>query len=139
MSVENRTLYVFDIDEGVQIDPASMTLSQGEITSVVGTDEVTRPGSVIEVKTPNDFIHVPDLDLNITVGDEIYLDRDSHQRWTVRRGWYEVDGNPAIYGWYLESIPVGRIRSLYRKDLNSLTAATTFTSSTLPTVTGGGT
>lgn len=138
MSVENRTLYVFDTDEGIQIDPASITLHQGEITSVTDTSGVERAGTVIEVKMPNDFIYVPDLDLNITVGDEIYLDRDSHERWTVRQGWYEVDGNPAIYGWYLESIPVGRVRSLYQKDLNSLTAATTLTSLSLPTVTGGG-
>ena len=77
---------------------------------------------------------MPDLDQSLTVGDEIYLDNQSLQKWTVRRGWYSVDDNPAIYGWYLESIPVGTVRSLFLKDFNSLTFVTPKTEFTLPTV-----
>lgn len=124
MAITDRTLYVFDTDLGIQIDPASITTDQGVVTEVIDADGDLHAGTNIVIKTPDDFVYVPDLGIMLTVGDEIYLDNQTLDRWTVRQGWYTVDGNPAIYGWYLESIPVGRVRSFYLKDLNSITIAT---------------
>lgn len=121
--ITDKTIYVKDLDTGVQIDAVQLEVSQGEVLSALDTLDETHTN--VAVLTPRDFVYIPDLDINLTVGDEIYLDNQSTQKWTVRQGWYEVDGNPAIYGWYLESVPVGRIRSLYLKDVNNLTMAST--------------
>lgn len=134
MALLNRSLYVFDTDLGIQIDPAEITMEQGVVRTVVDTAGELHEGTNIVLRTPRDFVHIEDLQLALTVGDEIYLDNQSLDRWTVRQGWYSVDGNSPIYGWYLESIPVGRIRSLYLKDLDSITLATPGTSLTLPQV-----
>lgn len=128
-----NSLYVVNKLDSRQIDPHVLTVSQGVVDMVVDANEENYPGSAVEILTDRDFIHVPDLNQPLCVGDEIYLDNQSTQRWVVRRGWYEVDGNPAICGWYLESIPVGRIRSLYLKDLNSLTFVTPKTQLQSPT------
>lgn len=117
-------IYMIDTDTNVQIDPASLIIDGSVITSVADTEGTIYAGSDVQMFTPANLIVVPDLDRTLTVGDEIYLDNQSRERWTVRQGWYEVDGNPAIYGWYLESQPVGRVRSLYLKDLNSITFVT---------------
>lgn len=137
MNITDKALYVFDTGLGIQIDPAEINLEQGLITSVIDTAGDLHPGANIEVKTPRDFVYIDDLNLALTVGDEIYLDNQTLDKWTVRQGWYSVDGNPPIYGWYLESIPVGRIRSLYLKDKDSITMATPGTSLTLPDVSMG--
>ena len=117
----DRTIYAKDLDTGLEIDPATLTVNQGVVSSV--TDAAGEVYTDVAIYTPRDFLYIPDLDLNLKVGDVIYLDNQSRQKWTVRQGWYEVDGNPAIYGWYLESIPVGRVRSFYLKDINNLTVA----------------
>ena len=114
-------LFVIDKLEDRQIEPMTIDLHQGIVTQVTDAYENEYEGDNVQILTPRDFIHVPDLDLPLCIGDEIYLDNQSRQRWTVRYGWYEVDGNPAICGWYLESIPAGRVRSLYLKDLDNLT------------------
>lgn len=112
-------LYCYDGDQ--QIDPSEIELEQGEVISVTDTEGEQHTGNELKVLTPRDFLYVKDLDLPLSVGDVIYLDNQSHQEWKVRHGWYAVDGNPAICGWYLESIPAGRVRSLYQKDLRYLT------------------
>lgn len=129
-----NSIYVISRLDSRQIDPHVMTVNQGVVDTVVDVNEENYPGSTVELLTDRDFIHVPDLSQALCVGDEIYLDNLSREKWTVRRGWYEVDGNPAINGWYLESIPVGRIRSLYLKDLNSLTFVTPRTQLSSPTL-----
>lgn len=127
-----NTLFIIDNQTERQIDPISASITQGVVTSVTDALGDTYEGSQISVLTPRDYITVTDLHQPLCVGDEIYLNNQSRQRWTVRHGWYEVDGNPAICGWYLESIPVGRVRSLYLKDLDSLTMATSKTAYTIP-------
>lgn len=122
--LQDRTLYLFNTDTGLQIDPETITMSEGVIQEVTSLSGEVVTGTNIAVMTPRDVLYIPDLNLCLCAGDEIYLDNQSTQRWTIRQGWYEVDGNPAIYGWYLESIPVGRIRSFYMKDINNLTIAT---------------
>lgn len=117
-----NVLFCYDGDQ--QIDPVSLTLDQGEVVDIVDTEEIHHTGDNLVVLTPRDFIYVKDLDIPLSVGDVIYLDNQSHQEWKVRHGWYEVDGNPAICGWYLESVPAGRVRSLYQKDLQYLTVKT---------------
>lgn len=118
-----NSIYVVGPD-GRQVDPSSISILQGVVVSVTDTNEVTYSGSEVSVLTDRDFLWVPDLELPLCEGDEIYLDNQSTQKWVICRGWYEVDGNPAIYGWFLQSVPIGRVRSLYLKDLNSLTIAT---------------
>lgn len=118
-------LYITNLNDDRAIDAETILMSQGAVSIV--RDGEGNAYSNVSVKTDRDFIPVPDLGISLTAGDEIYLDNQSHQKWTVRIGWYAVDGNPAIYGWYLESIPVGRVRSLYLKDLNSLTMVTSKT------------
>ena len=117
-----------------QIDLTELTIRDTVVVSAVDADDNTYMGTDISIVTPRDFLYVPDLDQNLTVGDEIYLDNQSLQKWVVRLGWYSVDDNPAIYGWYLESIPAGKTRSLFLKDFNSLTFVTPKTEFTLPDV-----
>lgn len=117
-----NVLYCYNEEQ--QIDPSDIVLEQGIVKSIIDTNDVVYKGKDIVVLTPRDFIYVKDLDLPLSLGDEIYLDNQSHQIWEVCYGWYEVDGNPAICGWYLKSIPAGRIRSLYLKDLQNLTIRT---------------
>jgi len=116
-------LYVTDASDGRTIDPKTITFNNGKIQEVIDNNDVLYPGTVVEVRTERDFIYVPDLGITLCEGDKIYLDNQSTQKWTLRNGWYEVDGNPAICGWYLESCPPGRVRSFYLKDLDSLTSA----------------
>lgn len=115
----DNILYCYSNDK--QIDPKSISLEQGMVTKIIDSEDEEYEGADSMVLTPRDFIYVKDLDIPLSVGDEIYLDNQSHQVWKVCHGWYEVDGNPAICGWYLESVPAGRVRSLYLKDLNNLT------------------
>lgn len=123
MQLTQRTLYVVDTESGVQIDPATLTFSQGVLETAVTASGDTYEGANLRLYVPADFIYVSDLNIMLCPGDTIYLDNQSRDKWTIHKGWYEVDGNPAIYGWYLESIPVGRVRSFYLKDLNNLTMA----------------
>lgn len=119
----DAVLYCYDGDK--QIDPKRITLNQGVVTQILSVNGEEHTGRELSVRTPRDFIYVKDLDIPLNVGDKIYLDNQSHQVWEVCYGWYSVDGNPSICGWYLTSIPAGRIRSLYLKDLGHLTMRTT--------------
>ena len=133
MAQEN-IIYVVQKSTDKQLDITDITVHDTVIASVVDSEQTTYLGDDLKVITPRDFLYVPDLDQNLTVGDEIYLDNQSIQKWVVRMGWYSVDDNPAIYGWYLESIPAGKVRSLFLKDFNSLTFVTPRTQFTLPEV-----
>lgn len=115
---------LFCYDGEQQIDPVLLAVDQGKVITITDTDDVEHTGGNLVVLTPRDFVYVKDLDLPLSVGDEIYLDNQSHDVWKVCHGWYAVDGNPAICGWYLESVPAGRVRSLYLKDLQHLTIKT---------------
>lgn len=117
-----NVLYCYDQD--LQVDPKTIELDKGVVQTIVGLNGEEHTGKELSVLTPRDFIYVKDLDLPISVGDEIYLDNQTHDVWRVCHGWYSVDGNPHICGWYLESVPAGRIRSLYLKDLQHLTVRT---------------
>ena len=123
MAQEN-IIYVVQKSTDRQLDITDITVHNTVISSVVDSKQTTYLGDDLKVITPRDFLYVPDLDQNLTVGDEIYLDNQSIQKWVVRMGWYSVDDNPAIYGWYLESIPAGKVRSLFLKDFDSLTFVT---------------
>lgn len=129
-----NAIFVIENETGRQLDAAAITLDRGVIDKVVDENGGVYEDGNVALLTTRDFIHVKDLDLPLCVGDEIYLDNQSQQRWVVRYGWYEVDGNPAICGWYLESVPIGRIRSLYLKDLHHLTMVTPRTGYRLPDV-----
>ena len=131
---DSNIIYAVQKSTDRQIDLTELTIRDTVVVSAVDADETTYLGTDISIVTPRDFLYVPDLDQNLTVGDEIYLDNQSLQKWVVRLGWYSVDDNPAIYGWYLESIPAGKIRSLFLKDFNSLTFVTPKTEFTLPDV-----
>lgn len=127
-------LYFTDRNDDRAIDADSVVVIDGEVASVQDTMGRMYSGRSVEVRTDRDFIPVTDLGVSLSLGDVIYLDRSSLEKWIVRQGWYQVDGNPAIYGWYLESSPPGKIRSLYLKDLDSLTMVQSHTQ----TVIGGG-
>lgn len=131
------SVYIRNTTDDRQLDPKTIAITQGAVTAVIDVNDVSYEGANIELLTDRDFIEVPDLHQPICEGDELYLDGLSREKWVVRRGWYEVDGNPAINGWYLESVPVGRVRSLYLKDLNLLTAVTPRTHLGYPTSEGG--
>lgn len=133
MAQEN-IIYVVQKSTDKQLDITDITVHDTVIASAVDSEQTTYLGDDLKVITPRDFLYVPDLDQNLTVGDEIYLDNQSIQKWVVRMGWYSVDDNPAIYGWYLESIPAGKVRSLFLKDFNSLTFVAPKTQFTLPEV-----
>lgn len=128
-----NVLYGVDESTGTQIDVTSVSVLNTVVAQVSDVDGNNYPGDQVTLITDRDFLYVPDLDQSLTVGDEIYLDNQTIQRWRVCRGWYSVDDNPAINGWYLESIPAGKIRSLFLKDFNSLTFVTPKTEFTLPT------
>ena len=117
---DSNIIYAVQKSTDRQIDLTELTIRDTVVVAAKDADETAYLGTDLNIITPRDFLYVPDLDQNLTVGDEIYLDNQSLQKWTVRLGWYSVDDNPAIYGWYLESIPAGKVRSLFLKDFNSL-------------------
>lgn len=127
-------LYGVQVDTGTQIDITAITIDHTLVISVTDTQGNTHSGDSVQLITDRDFLYVPDLDQSLTVGDQIYLDNQSTQRWEVCKGWYSVDDNPAIYGFYLTSIPAGKTRSLFLKDFNSMTFVTPKTAFTLPTI-----
>ena len=127
-------LYGVDENTGAQIDVTSISVLNTVVAQVSDADGNIYPGDRVTLITDRDFLYVPDLDQSLSVGDQIYLDNQSHQRWEVKKGWYSVDDNPAIYGYYLSSIPAGKTRSLFLKDFNSLTFVTPKTQFTLPTL-----
>lgn len=129
-----NTLYAIDQNSGKQIDLSTVSVSNTTVTKVIDSLETEYKGDDILLINDRDFLYVPDLDQSLTIGDQIYLDNQSTQRWEVHKGWYSVDDNPAIYGWYLTSIPAGKVRSLFLKDFNSMTFVTPKTEFTLPTV-----
>ena len=129
-----NVLYGVDENTGAQIDVTSISVLNTVVAQVSDADGNTYPGDQVTLITDRDFLYVPDLDQSLSLGDQIYLDNQSHQRWEVKKGWYSVDDNPAIYGYYLSSIPAGKTRSLFLKDFNSLTFVTPKTQFTLPTI-----
>ena len=129
-----NVLYGVDDNTGAQIDVTDIAILNTVVAQVSDADDNVYPGDQVTLITDRDFLYVPDLDQSLSVGDQIYLDNQSHQRWEVKKGWYSVDDNPAIYGYYLSSIPAGKTRSLFLKDFNSLTFVTPKTQFTLPTI-----
>lgn len=129
-----NVLYGVDDNTGSQIDVTDIVILNTVVAQVSDADGNVYPGDQVTLITDRDFLYVPDLDQSLSVGDQIYLDNQSHQRWEVKKGWYSVDDNPAIYGYYLSSIPAGKTRSLFLKDFNSLTFVTPKTQFTLPTI-----
>lgn len=129
-----NVLYGVDENTGAQIDVTSISVLDTVVTQVSDVEGNTYLGDQVTLITDRDFLYVPDLDQSLSVGDQIYLDNQSDQRWEVKKGWYSVDDNPAIYGYYLSSIPAGKTRSLFLKDFNSLTFVTPKTQFTLPTI-----
>lgn len=129
-----NVLYGVLDDTKIQIDINAVVVDNTVVTEVTDAKGNQYSGTAVTIITDRDFLYVPDLDQSLTVGDEIYLDNQSIQRWHVCKGWYSVDDNPPINGWYLESIPAGKIRSLFLKDFNSLTFVTPKTEFTLPTI-----
>ena len=129
-----NVLYGVDENTGTQIDVTNIAVLNTVVAQVSDAEGNTYPGNQVTLITDRDFLYVPDLDQSLSVGDQIYLDNQSHQRWEVRKGWYSVDDNPAIYGYYLYSIPAGKTRSLFLKYFNSLTFVTPKTQFTLPTI-----
>lgn len=129
-----NVLYGVDENTGTQIDVTNISVLDTVVAQVSDAGGNSYLGNQVTLITDRDFLYVPDLDQSLTVGDEIYLDNQTTQRWSVRKGWYSVDDNPPINGWYLESIPAGKIRSLFLKDFNSLTFVTPKTEFTLPAI-----
>lgn len=129
-----NVLYGVDDNTGAQIDVTNIAILNTVVAQVSDADGKVYPGDQVMLITDRDFLYVPDLDQSLSVGDQIYLDNQSQQRWEVKKGWYSVDDNPAIYGYYLSSIPAGKTRSLFLKDFNSLTFVTPKTQFTLPTI-----
>ena len=127
-------LYGIDNTTGTQLNLSAVTISDTVVSEATDAEGTSYAGDSITIITDRDFLYVPDLDQSLTVGDQIYLDNQSRQRWEVKKGWYSVDDNPAIYGYYLSSIPAGKTRSLFLKDFNSLTFVTPKTQFTLPTI-----
>lgn len=121
-------------DTGTQINVSDIILDNTVVTQVSDDTGNIYAGDDVTLITDRDFLYVPDLDQSLSVGDQIYLDNQTTQRWEVCKGWYSVDDNPAIYGYYLSSIPAGKVRSLFLKDFNSLTFVTPKTQFTLPTI-----
>lgn len=129
-----NVLYGVDENTGTQIDITNISVLDTVVAQVSDSGGNSYLGNQVTLITDRDFLYVPDLDQSLTVGDEIYLDNQTTQRWRVCKGWYSVDDNPPINGWYLESIPAGKIRSLFLKDFNSLTFVTPKTEFTLPAI-----
>ena len=129
-----NVLYGVDENTGTQIDVTNISVLDTVVAQVSDAGGNSYLGNQVTLITDRDFLYVPDLDQSLTVGDEIYLDNQTTQRWIVCKGWYSVDDNPPINGWYLESIPAGKIRSLFLKDFNSLTFVTPKTEFTLPAI-----
>lgn len=110
-------LYCVDDNTSTQLDIVELKMEGTVVSEVVDAAGDTHSGASVTIITDRDFLYVPDLDQSLSVGDQIYLDNQSRQRWEVKKGWYSVDDNPAIYGYYLASIPAGKTRSLFLRTL----------------------
>jgi len=66
------------------------------------------------------FLDIPDLDIRLWAGSIVQLGRFNSDRWVVRCGWYAVNGNREVYGWYLVRHGDGMIKPLQRTDLDDI-------------------
>ena len=67
------------------------------------------------------YLHIPATDKFLTPGCKVKLGRFSTERWIVRFGWYEVNGNRPVCGWYFTSFDnLKVVKPVQLPDLNDI-------------------
>lgn len=90
---------------------------EGTVLQYVITADGTRyDAGVLAAFSPEDQMIIPGFDYPLVIGDVVRLAHSDKRPWRVRKGWYSSEGTPAVWGWYLESIPVGECRPFRQKD-----------------------
>jgi hypothetical protein len=112
-------IYVVD-KQGFEVSAKTITLSNNSVVSVTDVEDKEYAVDEIDVLTPSDYIYIKDIGAMLYQDVKVHLTRFDYRPWRLKRGWYTVDGNPAINGWYLESLPPGQIRSLQQRDLSEI-------------------
>lgn len=110
-------MYIFrKIPEQIILDIVSATFSNDQLISATDSEDIVYQASEIELITSDDQLSIPGFDYPLVVGDVVRLSYSDKRPWTVRKGWYSSEGTPAVWGWYLESIPAGECRPFRQKD-----------------------
>jgi len=66
-------------------------------------------------------LQIPQSDNFLSPGSKVKLGRFSQERWVVQFGWYSVNGNRPICGWYLHDIDdVQLVKHLQLPDLSDI-------------------
>jgi len=118
INVDSNTLFAVDETE-MELAVKAVYVDGGRVVGVQTVDNrVLRSG--FSIYTGRDFLKLEGVSTLIYEGSVVRLSKFDDSPWTVRKGWYAVNGNPEIWGWYLESIPVGTIRSLQLRDLATI-------------------
>ena len=63
------------------------------------------------------ILQIPEYSLTIHEGDTIQIGKFDHMKWVANFGWYSVNGNKPICGWYLRDAITQEVRSLQYTDL----------------------
>lgn len=78
----------------------------------------TEQGGILAMVSTTE-LQIPNTDKILKPGYQVRLGRFNDTLWTVGFGWYAVNGNRPICGWYLSS-PSGVVKSLQSTDLSDI-------------------
>ena len=110
-------MYLFrKLPENILLDVTGAVFANGQLVSVTDSDGDTYPASQVQLLTPDNQILIPGFDYPLTVGDTLRLSHSDKRPWRLQKGWYSAEGTPAVWGWFLESIPAGECRAFREKD-----------------------
>jgi hypothetical protein len=116
--VSDNTLFAID-SMGLELAVKAAYVRGGRVVGIQ-----TEDNRVIEsgfaVYTARDFLKLEGVSTVVYEGNIVRLNKFDDSPWRVRKGWYSVNGNPEIWGWYLESIPAGQLRSIQLRDLATI-------------------
>jgi hypothetical protein len=118
VKVSDNTLFAID-SMGQELAMKAAYVRGGKVVGIQTIDNrVIESG--FAVYTGRDFLKLEGVSTVIWEGSVIRLNKFDDSPWKLCKGWYSVNGNPEIWGWYLESIPAGQIRSLQFRDLTTI-------------------
>jgi len=118
VKVSDNTLFAID-SMGQELAVKAAYVRGGQVVGIQTEDNrVIESGFAIY--TGRDFLKLEGVSTVIWEGSVIRLNKFDDSPWRVCKGWYAVNGNPEIWGWYLESIPAGQIRSIQLRDLATI-------------------
>lgn len=69
---------------------------------------------------------IPALGIELEPGNKIKLGRFCTAQWIVQYGWYSIEGDRPVCGWYLtDALTAGKIKPLHLSDLDDINIVTT--------------